>query len=249
MLFQFRLADGQSRVLFSNLDFGLDAGIVGFALSNGLGNGDVSVGLCLGNGCFPLDFGDVVDTEVVNDAVLVREGLDVERNQFQTHFHQVGNGVLLNLFTEGFAVCDHLRQFHLADDFTHVAFQRVLNPEDNHILFFVQEEFGRNGHHVRCVTDFYLNRGVNFDVDVFTVWYEICGANIDRHHFQAQAVNPFKERDAHAGASDERSRFSETGDDDGRVRRGLDIAEDHDDNNQNDDWNQKKRHGRSRSFM
>ena len=235
LLFQFGLTDFQAGLLFGNFLFGLHLCVVGFFFGSCLRNGNVTVSLRFGNGCGLFDLRDVVDTQIVDDAILVRKALNVERNQFQTHLLQVRDGVLLYAFTEGFAVGNHFGQFHLTNNFTHVAFQRVLYSSDNHFFLFIQEEAGCQCHHFVGLSDTDFDSGVNFDVDVFGVGDVICGFDIHREHFQGKTVNAFQKRNPNAGPANQNAGLSETGDDDGGIRGRFDVT--HAENDQYEDNN------------
>ena len=115
-------------------------GVISFLGSLGLCDGNITVSLGLCNGSPLLDLGNVIDTEVFDDIVLVGEGLYVKGDHLQTHLLQVRDGVFLYTLTKSLTVGDHFFQLHLAHDLTHVAFKSILDPADDHILALVQEE-------------------------------------------------------------------------------------------------------------
>ena len=137
LLLQFCLTDSQGGLLFGDLHVSLDLSVVGFLGGLCLGDGDVAVSLCLCDGSTLLNLGNIINTQVFNDIVLVGEGLDIEGDHFQAHLHQVRNSILLNALTEGLPVNDHFLQLHLADDLTHIAFQGILHTANDHFLALV----------------------------------------------------------------------------------------------------------------
>ena len=122
-------------------------------------------------------------------------GLYVEGNQLQAHLPQVGQGVLLDTLTEGFSVCDHFGEFHLTDDFTHVAFQGILDLANNLLFLGVQEVGHSELHELVLAANADFDGGVYLDVDVFGVGNEVRGLDIHGNHPQGQFVKPLQEGD------------------------------------------------------
>ena len=224
VLLKLSLPDSELVLFLGNLLLGVHPGLVGRLVSLRLLDGNITVGLRLGNGSVFLDAGHVVDTQVVNDAVLVGEGLDVEGNQLQTHLTQVRQGVLLDTLTESLAVSDHFGELHLTNDFTHVAFQGVLNLADNLFFLGIQEVGHGKLHQLIVAANADFDGGVNLDVDILAVGNEIRGLDIHRNHPQGQLIEPLQEGDFDACPPHQNTGLTKTGDNVCYIGRGLDVT-------------------------
>lgn len=144
---------------------------------------------------------DVVDTQVINDIVLIGEGLDIERDHLKSHLLQIRNGIFLNALAKGLAVGDHLFKAHLSNDLAHISFQRILYAADDHILIFVEEELGGERHHILALTDADLNGRVSLHVDILGIGDVVCRLDVDRKHLWRQPVHTLRERDTDPSAA------------------------------------------------
>ena len=231
LLLEFRLTDGKRGLLFRDFHFGLDFCVVRFLGGLCLCNCDIPFRLRFCNRRALFNLRNVVDTQVFNHIVLVGERLDVERDHFKAHLAEIGNRIFLYALAESLAVGDHFLQPHLAHDFTHIALQRILNPADNHILVFVQEELGGKRHHLGTLADADLDRSVHLYIDVLRVRNEIGRLYIDGEHFQGQLIQPLQKRNANPRFADQDARLPKTRDQKSRVRRRFYIPNADDNNN------------------
>ena len=192
----------------------------------------VAFSICTRNRSSLLDCYSLINTEVFDNLAVIGEVLDVEGFNDNAELLKVRNSVFKNLFRNLLTVSNHVDQVHLADDFTHVAFQNVDNHSLNSTDVFVQEVLSSFLNIVRLVRNLRINNSVDCNVNVILGRNRVLGLDVNRNQLQAKNVSTFKERNLETGMTDNCSELSETRDNDYFVRRSLDIRRNEEDDNE-----------------
>ena len=215
------LALGEVRLLLGDLQLGGDLSVVGFLLGDGGRLRDLLLRVRLGDGGGLADLLGVVDTEVVDDAVLIGHVLDVEGNDLQAHLLQVLLGVFLDALGEGGAVGDDVGELHLADDGAQVAFECVADFLGDFGGCLVEEVTSRRAEQCRVIGgDTDLDGCVDAHVDVVVRGHVVRGLGVDGDHRGGHGVHALEEGEFPPRFTVEDALAARTGDDLDFARRG-----------------------------
>ena len=195
----------QSVVLDGDFLSSLDLSVIGSLSVSSLSNRNFTLGVRLSNRSILTNLLNVVNTQVINYATLVREVLNVEGNQFQTELGQVRNHIRLNSVAERLTIRNHLSQLHLTDDFADVTFQQVIDLGGNYITLNVQEVLSRNLNHIIGSANLDGNSRVNLYVNVFSSRNCGLGLNVNLDGTKSQLIQSFEERNLKASLTNQDS--------------------------------------------
>ena len=167
------------------------------------GNGDVALGFGTGDGGAFFDAGGVVGAKVDDEPVVVGDVLDVAGDDLDAELFHILRGFDDNLIGEAVAVGIDRLEGQRADDFAHVALERVLE-----ILCDLGggkvEEVARGEPDVILVApDHDFGNGVDVDIDVVVRRDGGLCLDVDGDLPEEERVHALEERDAHAALSDE----------------------------------------------
>ena len=178
------LLDFQVAVLAGDFRFRLHFGELGFLFSRGFR--DTLVLFLLRH---------IAGSHGINHiAVLVGEVLDGQVDNFQAHVGHISHSGLDGFLGELIPVLDQFGDGHLADDFTHVAFQHVLGQGLDLLSVIVKQLLGggRNGQVVRSDLD--VRHGVHQHGNVFLGGNGLGRPDIHLVQAHIQLVNPLNRR-------------------------------------------------------
>ena len=198
-------------------------GVVGFLLGLGFSNADVAFCIGLGDCCSLADSGGLIHAEVVDNALIVTEVLDVERLDFQAEALEVWVSILLDKFGHTLAVVDQLHEFHLAHDLTHITFEDIRDHFGDVFRFLVQEVLCSRFDAGRFIRHLHTHDGIHTHIDV-VAGRNVLGLHVDGEELQAELVGSFQERNLESGMADDGTALAEARNDDDFVGCGLDVG-------------------------
>ena len=244
-LLELGLLDLKLVLLLGDLRLGLDIGVVRLLRSLCARHCDVALRVRAGDRRVLRYLRDVVDTEVLDRLVVVREVLDVERDDLEAHAGEIGVGVRLHHVSKLLAVEHHLLSVHLADDFTHVALEHLLRDAGDVVRRGVEEVHRGEVDLLWIAADLDVHDCIDVDVDEVGVGNRFGSLHVDLDQLKRHLVEPFEEGNAEVRPADYGAAL-EAGDDVRHVRRCLDVGN-YDENdkqkNAGGDQNGLDRHG------
>ena len=186
----------------------------------------VTFSICTGNRRCLLNSHCLIDTEVFNNLTVIREVLDVKGLNDNTELFKVRDSIFKNLFRNLLSVSDHIDKVHLADNFTHIAFQNVHNHFLNLFNRLIEEVLCSFLNCFRFVRNLRINNSIDGHIDIVLRRNRITCLDVNRNQLQAKNISTFEERNLETGMSDNCSKLSETRNDNDFIRRRLDIRRD-----------------------
>ena len=211
--------------MVGDLGLGLDVGVVRLLGGLRARNGDVALRVRAGDRGVLRDLRDVVDAEVLDGLVVVREVLDVERDDLEAHPREVGVRIGLHHVRELLAVEHHLLRVHLADDLSHVALEHLLRDAGYVVRRGVEEVHRREVDLLRIAPDLDVHHCVDVNVDEVGVRHGLGRLDVDLDELERDLVEALEERYPEVRAADDRPAL-EPGDYVRHVRRGLYVGHD-----------------------
>ena len=145
----------------------------------------------------------VLRTQVLNQAVLVLDVLDVAGEDLNAQLLHVPGGLLHHLVGEGVAVGVDLLQRQGADDLPHVALEGILQVQGDVRALLVQEVLGRQPDALLLRGDAHLGHGVHRHVDKVVGGDGLLGLDVHGHLAQVQLIQPLQKGDADASLPNE----------------------------------------------
>ena len=180
----FRLLNVEFGVLLGDLLVRVHLHGVGLLLRLRSGDGDVALGVGLGDLRILADLLHVVDTHVLDRAGAVAEILDVEVDHLDAQLLHIGHDVLGDLLGHALTILHHFLQADRADDLAHIALEHLRNHGDQLVLLHAQERLGGAGEQHRIAGHLDVGHAVHHDVDEFVGGHGLAGLDVHRHDLQ-----------------------------------------------------------------
>ena len=189
------------------------------------GFGDVALGVGLVDFSLLADGPRVVGAEVLDEVLLVGDVLDIARNDAQAEGLHVLLGLVHDFVAELVAVDVDVAQREGADDFAHVALQRVLHLLGDVGTVHVQEVLGGEAHPFDVGDDLDFGHGVDVDIDEVVGGHAAAGLDVGGHLAQEHLVQSLQQRHTQSALTNVDTRLAvESGDDVGHRRRRFDVG-------------------------
>ena len=186
----------------------------------------------LGDGGVLLDLGRIVGAQILDEAILISDILDVAGDDLNAQLGQILGRLIHDLIGEGVTVRVDVLEGQGSHDLTHVALKGIHEIHGNLVSRLIEKVLCGQSNALRGGHDTDLGHCVHAHIDKIVGRHRAVSLDVYAHLTQVQPVHALQEGDAESGSADEHAGLLlHAGDKKGMVGRRLYIAEEeeHDD--------------------